>query len=118
MEINPASRKRFNCPSCGGTECTSAAEGVGQLLDCPVVCSGCGAKVKLNGFRFYLAMIIALMAATLAVYLSAIVRLFKVNSLVGYLGFGTLLIVFGLTQQYLQRRLLKWKLEESTRGPD
>jgi hypothetical protein len=118
MDIESAPQLRFNCPSCGGTECTSAAEGIGQALDFPVLCRGCGAKVRLNGFRFYLAIVIALMAAMVALYFGAIVRLFKANSLFGYLGFGAMMVVFGLIQQYLKRRLLKWTLGESTRGPD
>lgn len=117
MEIR-ASRLTFGCPACGGTECTSAAEAIWQVLDCPVLCSGCGVKVRLNGFRFYLAMMIALIAAMFALYFGALPRLFQANSFLGYLGFGAMVVVFGLVERYLKRRLLRWTLGESTRGPD
>lgn len=118
MEIGAASRLTFSCPACGGTECTSTAGAIGQVLDYPVLCSGCGAKVRLNGFRSYLAMLIALIAAVFALYFSVIARLFQANSFLGYLGLGAMVVVFGLVERYLKRRLLRWTLGESTQGSD
>ena len=116
MELS-GTRLKFVCPGCGGAECTSTAEGVAQVLDFPVACSACGARARLKGARAWVAATLGVVAVLFLFYFTVVVALFKRSEVLGYLGLGAMALAFYGAERFL-RRLVKWELGQSTRGPD
>src|SRR5262245_57499574 len=109
----------FVCPACGGTSCTSTAQGLRQVLDMPVTCDDCGAKVRLTGMRVQLLLFAVLFAVLTAVFFSsALNRLHDIHPLVPHLGVVAVIGIFGALPPLAGKYLMRWKLGDSAAGPD
>jgi len=107
----------FACPACGGAECTSAATQMGELMDSPVLCSGCGARATLLGMRAHVGVTVALMAVAFVCYFS-FGRQLPAYPLLGYVFVAALAAGVGIGERFSRRKLLRWQLGVPAAGKD